>query len=67
VTRSDGSVAVFAVDAVREYPKDKFPAREIFDPRGRAGLVLITCGGDWDRRIGYHSNVIVYAHLTATA
>lgn len=67
VERADGVVATFTVDAVREYPKQAFPAAEIFDPRGRAGLVLITCGGEFDPGSGYASNIVVYAHMTATS
>lgn len=63
VERADGTVASFAVEATREYLKTEFPARDIFDPRGRAGLVLITCGGNFDRQSGYDSNVVVYAKL----
>lgn len=64
VRRADGRTAVYAVDAVKEYEKDRFPNREVYSPRGRPELRLITCGGTYDRRTGYSGNVVVFAHLT---
>ncbi|MEV0172530.1 class F sortase [Streptomyces sp. NPDC050803] len=66
VARADGRTAVYAVDAVRSYEKDKFPNREVYGARGRPELRLITCGGDYDRRTGYSGNVVVFAHLVKT-
>ncbi|BAJ31758.1 class F sortase [Kitasatospora setae] len=67
VTRQDRRTAVFTVDAVRSYPKAAFPAAEVYAPAGRAELRVITCGGRYDRRTGYDSNTVVYAHLTAVS
>ncbi|GLW67711.1 hypothetical protein Kpho02_00100 [Kitasatospora phosalacinea] len=67
VTRQDRRTATFTVDAVRSYPKSAFPAAEVYAPTGRAELRVITCGGHYDRRTGYDSNTVVYAHLTSTA
>ncbi len=64
VRRADGRTAVYTVDAVREYEKDRFPNREVYGPRGRPELRLITCGGTFNRRTGYSGNVVVFAHLT---
>ncbi|MFJ5229333.1 class F sortase [Kitasatospora sp. NPDC088391] len=64
VTRQDRRTATFTVDAVRSYPKSAFPA-EVYAPTGRAELRVITCGGHYDRRTGYDSNTVVFAHLTA--
>ncbi|MFI9153424.1 class F sortase [Streptomyces sp. NPDC053367] len=66
VTRADGRTAVYAVDAVRTYEKDRFPNGEVYGARGRPELRLITCGGDYDRRNGYSGNVVVFAHLVDT-
>ncbi|MDQ0603032.1 hypothetical protein QF037_007377 [Streptomyces canus] len=63
VTRADGRVAVYAVDAIKSYEKDRFPNREVYGDRGRPELRLITCGGNYDRRTGYSGNVVVFAHL----
>jgi hypothetical protein len=49
------------VRAVRWYPKAELPA-EIFDPGGSHRVVLISCGGTFDRRTRHYSdNVVVYA------
>lgn len=64
VTRSDGLVAVFRVDAVRVYPKDEFPTTLVYGPTSHAALRLITCGGVFDDRSGsYDDNIVVYASL----
>lgn len=64
VRRADGLTAVYTVDAVRTYEKEKFPNREVYGHRDRPELRLITCGGAYDERTGYRANVVVFAHLT---
>ncbi len=67
VTRVDGLVAVFAVDGVRRFPKDRFPTRLIYGDLGYAGLRLITCGGPFDRSTGHYlDNVVVFASLVGS-
>ncbi|MFF7165925.1 class F sortase [Streptomyces sp. NPDC008086] len=66
VRRADGRAAVYSVDAIKSYEKDKFPNREVYGARKRPELRLITCGGNYDRRTGYSGNVVVFAHLVAT-
>ncbi|MFJ8084414.1 class F sortase [Streptomyces sp. NPDC096205] len=66
VKRADGRTAVYSVDAIRSYEKDRFPNREVYGARGRPELRLITCGGNYDRRNGYSGNVVVFAHLVET-
>ncbi|MBA2812347.1 class F sortase [Streptomyces sp. KM273126] len=66
VRRADGRTAVYTVDAVRTYEKAHFPDEEVYGRRQRPELRLITCGGRYDRRTGYVSNIVVFAHLTAT-
>jgi sortase (surface protein transpeptidase) len=61
VLRADGTVAVFAITSVREYPKDAFPTAAVYGPVPYAGLRLITCGGTFDRSTGtYLSNYVAY-------
>jgi sortase (surface protein transpeptidase) len=64
--RADGRTAVYTVDAVRTYEKARFPSQEVYGPRQRPELRLITCAGTYDRKTGYESNVVVFAHLTQT-
>lgn len=66
VRQADGRLAVFRVNAVRRYPKDRFPGATVYGPVPTPQLRLITCGGTFDEASGsYLSNVVVYATLTA--
>ncbi|MGW7253374.1 class F sortase [Streptomyces sp. NPDC054834] len=64
--RADGRTAVYTVDRVRVFDKDDFPDKEVYGPSRRPELRVLTCGGLYNRRTGYTSNVVVFAHLTAT-
>ncbi|MFE9021536.1 class F sortase [Streptomyces sp. NPDC007808] len=64
--REDGRTAVYTVDRVKVFDKASFPDKEVYGPTRRPELRVITCGGLFDRRTGYTSNVVVFAHLTAT-
>ncbi len=62
VRRADGTLAAFRVTAVRTYPKDRFPAADVYGPAAGPQLRLITCGGTFDPAArSYLSNVVVYA------
>jgi Sortase domain len=64
VTEQNGTVLSFAVDTVRDYPKNKFPAKVVYGPTPTPVLRLISCTGEFDRSAGrYLSNVVVSAHL----
>ncbi len=63
--RVDGRTAVYTVDTVKTYAKTRFPSKEVYGTRNRPELRLITCGGRYDRKAGYASNIVVFAHLTA--
>ncbi len=66
VTRADGTVADFKVDAVDEYSKNKFPTQQVYGPVSYAGLRVITCGGQFDHQTRhYRSNVVIYATLAS--
>ena len=62
VRRADGTLAVFRVTIVRQYPKDSFPTAAVYGPTPDSELRLITCGGTFDPQLGsYLSNTVVYA------
>lgn len=62
VDRADGSTVTFRVTGRRQVPKDRFPAAEVYAPTLQPSLVLITCGGVFDRTSGhYRDNVLVTA------
>ncbi|MFI7551085.1 class F sortase [Micromonospora sediminimaris] len=67
VAREDDSVAVFTVNSVEHFPKDRLPADRVYGHEGPPGLRLITCGGEWlGGGTGYADNVIAFATLTTT-
>jgi hypothetical protein len=68
VSRTDGTVATFAVDRVVSYPKDQFPTLDVYGNTDDAELRLITCGGDFDSSArSYLDNIVVYASLVSSS
>ncbi|MFJ4832128.1 class F sortase [Streptomyces sp. NPDC088747] len=65
VTRADRVTAVFTVDEVKKYAKDKFPDNKVYGTTNRPELRLMTCGGSFDKKHGYSANVVVFAHLAS--
>ncbi len=62
VEGADGSVHRYRVAARRQYAKTELPADEVFAADGPPRLVLVTCGGEFDRgERSYADNVVVYA------
>lgn len=57
-----GAARRYVVTGRRLYPKASLPTGEIFAQHGAERLVLITCGGTFDKRVReYSHNVVVYA------
>jgi len=66
VVLADGAVAHFAVTTVATYPKDQFPAQQVYTAHRSSALQLVTCGGQFDTRTrSYLANVVAYTTLTA--
>lgn len=64
VGREDGSTAVFRVNKVETYPKDRFPTEAVYRDTHGPEIRLITCGGELDRAAhSYRSNVVAYGVL----
>jgi LPXTG-site transpeptidase (sortase) family protein len=64
VTRADRRTATFVVDSAESFDKDDFPDRRVYGDTARAEVRLITCAGDYDRRVkDYTKNLVVFAHL----
>ena len=62
VRRSDRSIVMFRVTAVRRYLKNHFPTQAVYGATPDAELRLITCGGAFDAATGHYlSNIVVYA------
>ncbi|MFA9443776.1 sortase domain-bontaining protein [Egicoccus sp. AB-alg6-2] len=57
-----GTTRRWLVTGRTTYPKDTLPVEALFTRAGDPQLVLITCGGDFDRDTGhYERNVVVVA------
>jgi hypothetical protein len=62
VTGADGREQRFVVTARRQFSKPQLPVAELFTRDGPPTLVLVTCGGGFDRAArSYLDNVVVYA------
>ena len=67
VSLADGVIAHFMVTTVATYPKEQFPARQVYASHGYSALQLVTCGGKFDTHThSYLSNVVAYTSLVAT-
>jgi hypothetical protein len=59
---ADGTTQRWLITEVIQYPKDVIPLEEIFTWSGESRLVIITCGGEFDRTArSYTDNIVVYA------
>ena len=59
LTGSGGTRATYVVRGVETFDKDALPAAELFSTGGPERLVLVTCGGTFERdRGGWDSNVV---------
>ena len=68
VTRADGTVAIFRVDSLGQYPKDEFPTDLVYGATDAPTLRLITCGGSFDDASGHYlDNLVVFASLVRMA
>jgi hypothetical protein len=62
VDTGDGTTLTYRVDSVRDFGKAELPLEEVFQRSGPPRLVLITCGGEFDRATGHYvDNVVVTA------
>jgi hypothetical protein len=67
VRRRDGTIAVFRIDRVAEYPKNKFPSALVYGQTSYSALRLVTCGGSFDTTTGnYRDNIVAFASLTSS-
>jgi len=67
VTLPDGTTTRFEVTRLATYPKEQFPAEEVYGEHGYSALHLVTCGGEFDPVArSYESNVVAYTSLVET-
>ncbi len=64
VNGAGGEAVAFVVERVEQYPKDDFPADQVYAETELPVLRLITCGGTFDRDArSYRDNIVVFARL----
>ena len=64
VYSKDWTNSTFRIRKVEQFPRDRFPSDRVYRRSGSSGLVLLTCGGQYDRAAGrYLDNVVVFADL----
>jgi len=62
LTDATGRATAYTVTARRSFPKTQLPGADVFDQTVGERLVLITCGGPFDRVTRhYRDNVVVFA------
>jgi sortase (surface protein transpeptidase) len=62
VTTADGTRRTYRVERIERTPKTEVPLELLFDRGGPERLVLVTCGGRFDRGTGHYvDNVLVTA------
>ncbi|HEU4347600.1 MAG TPA: class F sortase [Actinoplanes sp.] len=67
VLRDDRRVAIFEVNSVENFGKEKLPIKRVYADYSRPSLRLVTCGGTWlGEGRGYSDNIIVFASLVDT-
>jgi hypothetical protein len=61
IAYDDASIAEYELVAIRQYGKDELPP-EIFATDGDPQVVLVTCGGSFNRALNsYDDNIVAYA------
>jgi hypothetical protein len=66
VLYDDGTARRFEATDKQQYDKNELPRESVFGRTGEPQLVLITCGGDFNRNLrSYEDNVVVYARPIA--
>lgn len=64
VTRADGKVVTFKVDALKQFEQANFPTAEVYGNLDYSGLRLITCGGTFNTATGHYTeNTVVFASM----
>jgi hypothetical protein len=61
VTDRGGGEHRYRVEYRRLVNRTRLPVDDLFDRNGAPRLVMITCGGAYDARNGYHDNIVVAA------
>jgi hypothetical protein len=64
VRREDRDTAIFEVNSIENFGKEKLPIKRVYGDYSRPSLRLVTCGGTWlGEGRGYSDNIVVFASL----
>jgi len=64
VRLKDGTLVVFRVTEVKQFPQSHFPTKRVYGATKKPTLRMITCGGNYDHAAGHYlDNVVVFADL----
>jgi len=61
LTAADGTSRRYRVARVQTIRKARLPLEQLFARGGAENLIVITCGGPYDRQTGYRDNVVLTA------
>jgi hypothetical protein len=61
ITDRAGDEHAYRVSSRRHVARTRLPVDDLFDRDGPPRLVVLTCGGAYDARNGYHDNIVVIA------
>jgi sortase (surface protein transpeptidase) len=63
VTTDTGVEHRYILESVQNFQKEQVPLDQVFDRTGAPRLVLITCGGQFDKKLRtYSDNVVAIAN-----
>lgn len=63
LTTADGGIHRFVATKRTMYDKDRLPPDRVWSRTGGPTLVLVTCGGQFNRqRRSFEQNTVVYGH-----
>jgi sortase (surface protein transpeptidase) len=67
VVRQDRRMAIFEINSVEHWGKDRLPLERVYGDYKSPQLRLMTCGGTWlGGSQGYEENYVVFASLVST-
>ncbi len=67
VTDNSNRTLTFEVTNKQNYPWNQFPVQDVFGSQGDSKLILITCGGTFDKPSqNYSQRIVVYSILKST-
>lgn len=64
IETASNATLTFIIERIEQHSKDRFPTTEVYGSTNQRALRIVTCGGEFDRKIGsYRDNIVVFAKL----